>query len=85
MMWRADRIILSFDDEAGVSYEKLTISIEHYFTQNFLIRKIRSPYDNRFIRKEFKVFMAQQIILSACEYGESKWWVCSFIVLSTVF
>ena len=42
---RADRKIPIFDGEAGVSYEKLTVSIEHHFTQNFLIRKITRPTD----------------------------------------
>ena len=40
--WRADRKISILDGEAGVSYEKLTISIEQHFTQNFLNRKIKA-------------------------------------------
>ena len=40
---RAYRKISILDDVAGVSYEKL--SIEHHFTQNFLIRKITRPTD----------------------------------------
>ena len=35
-----------------MSYENLTVSIEHHFTQNFLIRKITRPTDNSFIKMD---------------------------------
>ena len=37
--------MLILDGEAGVSYEKPTVSIEHRFTKKFPIRKIAHPTD----------------------------------------
>ena len=37
-----------------MSYRNLTVSIEHHFTQKFLIRKITRPTDNSFIKKDTK-------------------------------
>ena len=56
------RQIANIDNEAGVSYEKLPVSIEHHFTQNFSIRKITLPTDtcNSFITKWIQIFSSPE-------------------------